>query len=296
MNDSAVNCDYTLKDILLFTFKTEERYLYCVVITYVLSILSLLLNIYMVYTFATEQTLHKRHYLFTVSLAITDAIFALTSLVSVSVGQSVGQTGTLILSVVRTSSVMASFQTLEGIAVERLFVIVLYPLDKNINSPKRILSGIAVIWGVSAVVAGCLHFINEFDILSVIVPIWNLTILIVVTITYAVIYRAIFKHEKKISAHRSQELQLSKKLLKTFSIIICTCTVCWLPADILSIVDLILKDDYCTYDYFVDVHAMEYNLALAYSFINPLVYGLGILELRTLNKKRMESMCSGCRQ
>ncbi|XP_033124234.1 adenosine receptor A3-like [Anneissia japonica] len=287
-------CNFTLIEIVNYQLQTRsDTYNYYYIIVCIFCSISIVLNLHVILPFIFERDLRKRHHILIGSLALSDCLFAVTILISTAGGNLKPNTR-MLLSIIGVAAAIISLQTLVAIAIERLFVIVLYPFDKNVNSPKRLFAVASMIWILSFTFTLLMNYLGNQKTLDNSLGIWNLLILLVLHVVYFIIYKSVARHEKKMASSRSRGFFVSKSLLKTFSIINGSCAVCWLPIDILRILDIFF-DLSCKEEFYIDLYLIGFSLAVVYPVINPLVYGWRLKDLREATHRRMLRLCNMCR-
>ncbi|XP_033106763.1 G-protein coupled receptor GRL101-like [Anneissia japonica] len=283
-------CNTSLIDRFLIQLTFNNKYNYTAILAYISCILSIALNVSIFVIVVSDKTLRKKgNNVFTGSLALSDSFFSVAVIVLVSICRAEREMMFLYTFTVCLTFAGISIQTIGVVAIERLLVVVIFPFKRNINTPKKMLFVCFCIWGFSISFACALLITHKEDEFGFIMSIWDVVIFVNVYVSYAVIYLVVKNHDKKVSKFRTQEFNTSKKLLKTFSIIIFTCTVCWMPIITLTVLDYFDKLD-CNKTIYPHIFNISFILALAYSIANPIVYGLRINELRNAIDERFISL------
>ncbi|XP_033124155.1 sphingosine 1-phosphate receptor 2-like [Anneissia japonica] len=291
--ETPLYCNFTWIEMVNYQLQTRsDTYNHYYIIICIFCSISIVLNLHVILSFIFEKDLRKRHHIFIGSLALSDCLFSVTILISTAGGNLQPNTRKLLCTIAVAAAII-SLQTLVAIAIERLFVIVLYPFDKDVNSPKRLFAGASMIWILSFTFTLLMNYFGNQKKLDNILGIWNLSILLVLHVVYFIIYKSVARHEKKMAPSRSHVEYVSKRLLKTFSIVSGSCAVCWLPIDILK---LRIFDLSCKEEFYIDLYLFGFSLAVVYSVINPLVYGWRIKDLREATHRRMLRLCNMCRR
>ncbi|XP_071959786.1 uncharacterized protein [Antedon mediterranea] len=267
-NDS---CNVTLADDLSDKLVNTKHK----TISVTLAVTSFLLNASMVLIIVTEKALRKRN-IFQVSLALSDICFA----VCVFLLSYIGKFESEVFCICITFAVI-SIQAIGAVAVERFVVLVVFKFKKRAVATKSQIATCICIWFISLGTTSIFFIAGHTDHLSFVLSILDLIILATVYISYIIIYLSIKKHIRKMS-NCTSAAKKSKKLILTFSLIIVTCTICWFPLIVHTIVEH-LGVNQCKRN--VSIPGF-FILALCYSIFNPIVYGLGINEIQIVIKER----------
>ncbi|XP_033106762.1 adenosine receptor A3-like [Anneissia japonica] len=282
-------CNTSLLERFLIQLISENKCNYTAILAYISCILSIALNFSIFVIIVSDKTLRKKgNNVFTGSLALSDSFFSVAVIVLVSISKPGRDEVFLYTFTACLTFAIISIQTIGVVAIERLLVIVIFPF-RRINTPKKMLLVCFCIWGFTISFSSVLLIAHKHDELGFIMSVWDVVILVNVYVSYALIYWSVKNHEKKVSDHRTQEINISKKLLKTFLIICVTCTVCWMPIITLTILEHFGKID-CNKNAYTHIFIISFNLALAYSIANPIVYGFRIHELRNAIGERFTSL------
>ncbi|XP_036367846.1 RYamide receptor-like isoform X2 [Octopus sinensis] len=193
---------------------------------------------------------------------------------------------------------MSSFTNM-AIGVDRL-IAVLFPLKIRITS-SRSSCMIALIWLFSVAIASAELFVArvaeayfEGDIVLVCGEIWekashgsiywwmNIVFVcfipfIVLTVTYSILANVLWKRRAPGNADTSRDqlaLRAKRKVVKMLLTIVVMFGVCWMPLSILILFleyhyELALKPGSKLISIYISLHW----LAMAHSFVNPIIYG-----------------------
>ncbi|XP_070545492.1 RYamide receptor-like [Ptychodera flava] len=215
-------------------------------------------------------------------------------------------------------SVTASIYTLVAIGVDRFFA-VYYPIKKRMSKHSAKFA-IAFIWFVSsglAIVQLVYGITREYQISMteklIICDEWwpqqkigiayELFIMIITYViplcalglTYFLVGRRLWGRNLPGNAHRNRDMTNSRskqKVIKMLAIIVCLFAFCWLPLNTLNVLG--------RFDVHVDKKVIIYFcchwLAMANSFINPIVYGFLNDSFRTDLRRFLTSCSYGSRR
>ncbi|XP_077999722.1 RYamide receptor-like [Glandiceps talaboti] len=212
-------------------------------------------------------------------------------------------------------SVTSSIYTLVAIGVDRYYAVV-YPMKKRMSKYSSRIT-IVVIWivGLSMSVVQLVYvYTKEYPISSssivvlcdewwprkksgIFYEFFILTFvyiipLCVLVFTYLEVARRLWGRHIPGNAHRSRDItyyRSKKKVIKMLAIIVVLFGLCWLPLITLNIVGSFRKS--LNEDAFVIGYFCCHWLAMANSFINPIVYGFLNDSFRA-DLKRFISVCS----
>ncbi|XP_071940965.1 adrenocorticotropic hormone receptor-like [Antedon mediterranea] len=284
-------CNYSLSGIYYQILGADEYHVNKVLFQ-ITCVIAVLLNVFVILQFIVEKELRKRSHIFTCSLALSDGLFAVFFLISVKI-KNASTTSSIIVATVGISASLVSLFTLLAIAVERLLVIVLFPFNPNVNSARKIFFILALIWLFSFIFIGLLFAFGHLYEMETFLTIFKICLIHILHSIYFMIYRYVAKQDKKMEAHRfrgslqsNTNVSTTRKLLKTFSIIISSYALCWLPINVTTLLDIFLNIS-CTSEIYIDVYAIAFNFAALYAVINPLVYGWRNKDIRKSVKKRL---------
>ena len=280
------NCNYTLVQLVVYEVDKNDKYTSTLVVLSVIWTVIALLNFGSVLIFASEKTLRKRHHIFLGSLAVSECIYVVTAIISILYRDPEPSIRQALYSIICASHVV-SFETVLAIAIERLLVIVIFPFKKDLNSPKKLFTTCAVLWILSYTTVGMV-FISADNMLfefEFIIAIYNIAVVVLVSATYCVIYISVCRHETQMDIV-PQELRLSKRLLKTFAIVVGVFAISWLPIEIVGILDYSFKFR-CENIIIVDIYITCFILSLTHSLATPIVYGWRIEDFRKAVFKRI---------
>ncbi|XP_033106601.1 adrenocorticotropic hormone receptor-like [Anneissia japonica] len=249
---------------------TLNKYDAGVVLAIITSVISAVVNIGVIVVIASTKELQRRQNIFTCSLALSDGIFALSSLATlIALGDQT--TFVQVMFSVSDISISVSLCTIGSIALERFIIIVWRPFERKKISTKTILILCIFNWILIIAITVPGYVGNYRAEMYLTTPSFITGIIVFIVILYIAIYWSVRQHEPKTNSFRSKREKFnSDRLLVTFSLILGIFVVCWLPYCIVIILSN-MSFEYCDEALTVS-YMIGFELILINSLSNPFIY------------------------
>ncbi|XP_033113749.1 sphingosine 1-phosphate receptor 3-like [Anneissia japonica] len=224
-------------------------------------------NILVIIILITDSKLHKKQNAFIGLLSLADMSYSISSFLITKTQYEFG-----ILWSIVDGTLLTSVFALTAIAIDRYIALIWAPFRYNIIvTPKRCVS-VCLLLGFGPVVL--FYIIYNFDD---IIPTYIIIVCVSVTLTMnTCLYRNIYKQLQRKQGDipvMQQDLEESKKLLKTFIIVVGIFIMTWIPYIIITDVFQILHTyQKISLDCYLLILVNAYGLTMLNSLANPIIY------------------------
>ncbi len=209
-------------------FLTDFSYIFCIVLTISACLLAILLNIRVLIMIATTSHLRNKRFAFVSNLALTDLCVAFVVIGYVAFPEIVWVQAS------PSALLFASVFNIFAVAVDRSIALKWSPLQYNIKvTAPRCLMVCVGIWIVSFSIFLPVYHFFEFvnNIAYCVFPTVILSLLLITAINYTLVFHSV--SSKNLDILGSKQLVMrqkqSRSILITFSLILGSSFVCWLP-------------------------------------------------------------------
>ncbi|XP_033110405.1 beta-4C adrenergic receptor-like [Anneissia japonica] len=246
------------------------------------SAFAIILNFIVMVIFATSKKLWKKQNIFIFSLVMTDILGNLGMCLGVfekSTKENIhyeshGNHGEVIWIYVAFSS--TSMLTLAAVAMDRFIALVWKPFNYDcIITVRRCIIVCIMLWIIPFItysLIGVQHMTMLFSIS------FYLSLLLI-SCLYIKIFQCLNKSNSAVLQQNPEECKRSKKLLKTFLIIIGAFVICWLP---ISVQNVIFTAGECgNSKNCLTILSIFMNISTLNSLANPIIYWLRLSEFRS---------------
>ncbi|XP_071961357.1 sphingosine 1-phosphate receptor 2-like [Antedon mediterranea] len=284
MATDEVYCNISVLEVFYKQLDPDEDYRSTVMAFTVICVVAFVLNFGVVVMFTTEKSLRKRYHIFVGSLAISECVFVSTTLFLVTFPE-IDSSITEFVYAICSASLQVSIETVLAIALERLLVLVIFPFKKDLNSPKNMFITCAVMWSVTYIVVGGFTMSNMLSEYELFAFALNVCVQLLVALTYYIIYNSLQRREKQLESVPS-EFRISKRLLKTFSIVVFVFFMSWMPVYTVAIIDKLL-DFKCDDIIYLYIFPICFNINMVHSAVTPILYVWRMKTFRDALVKRL---------
>ena len=180
----------------------------------------------------------------------------------------------------------ASFLNVTAIAVDRLVAITLHLRYQELVTSRRVIIALVSIWLTSGVVASLFVAFNSRG--AMVIFINEFAGLVLTTIAYIHIYRAVRHHQNQIHSQNAQAMKLLREKKAAFNAVLfyVVFVACYLPNLCSSI---LLITDSSQISFWLAIHATT-SIVLLNSSLNPVVYCWRHREIRQIMKSSVKKL------
>ncbi|XP_033113747.1 sphingosine 1-phosphate receptor 3-like [Anneissia japonica] len=227
-------------------------------------------NILVIIILITDSKLHKKQNAFIGLLSLADMSYSISSFLITN--QTDSKNDFNIVWCIVDGTLLTSVLSLAAIAIDRYIALIWAPFRYNIIvTPKRCVT-VCLLLGFGPVVLFYIIYNFDYNISNYIIIVCVSVTLTMNTCLYRNIYKQLQRKQGDIPVMQ-QDLEESKKLLKTFIIVVGIFIMTWIPYIIITvIIQILFNYEKVSFDSYLLIMVNAYGLTLLNSLANPIIY------------------------
>ncbi|XP_033099541.1 adenosine receptor A2b-like [Anneissia japonica] len=239
-------------------------------------------NLLTIIVITKTKLLRKKHNIFVLSLAVCDLLIGILDVVLViCLHNQSAWVAFIFISILLHTLTLTSILNVTAVAVERSLALVFMPLHYASNVTTKRLSIVCIfLWVVPLASVPILYIYSEPEISLWLFSMICLFGMIATAIFYVIIYQTICKSDERLAAMGVHDVNRSKKVLKTFSIITGLLILLWTPFLVISIWVSFPKIACFFGESYIIIYIISHLMTIVNSMINPLIYWCRLSDFR----------------